>query len=247
MIPLYAGCRARNPFVGFSYLPAVLYKTFSMVRSFLIAVLAALLMGCASSGDIPVNGAKNSPAQPLADSTTASLAKGQENRNLAQQLEAARAEAIQEMAATQREKEELAQQLDAALADTARQKRLDLQRAESRRLPQIDRGKAQARAPASVPEPLETLEDSFSSVRSTEQHGDQALSDDAKASTASLTQSDRPESVNITPPTVNDRSSRSGRDTRPLSVLLVLVAVAMVGYVLTKRWHTRSSKNGSKS
>src|SRR5947208_377757 len=188
MIPLYAGCRARNPFVGFSYLPAVLYKTFSMVRSFLIAALAALFMGCASSGDIPVNGAKNSPAQPLADSTTsttASLAKGQENRNLAQQLEAARAEAIQEMAATQREKEELAQQLDAALADTARQKRLDLQRAESRRLPQIDRGKAQARAPASVPEPLETLEDSFSSVRSTEQHGDQALSDDAKASTAS--------------------------------------------------------------
>src|SRR5438094_8654873 len=104
MIPLYAGCRARNPFVGFSYLPAVLYKTFSMVRSCFIAALAALLMGCASSGDIPIDGAKNSPAQPLADSTTASLTKEQENRNLAQQLEAARAEAIQEMAAKQTEK-----------------------------------------------------------------------------------------------------------------------------------------------
>src|SRR5206468_11789507 len=111
-----------------------------------------------------------------------------------------------------------------------RQERVSRQLGDSRSGSQREGGIARGRAPASVPDLLEALEDSFSSVRSTEQHGDQALSDDAKASTASLTQSDRPESFNITPPTVNDRSSRSGRDTRPLSVLLVLVAVAMVGY-----------------
>src|ERR1051325_6834267 len=105
-----------------------------MMRCFIILAFAATLFGCASTRETPVNEAKNAPADTIA----ALQAKEQENQALAQQLDAMRAEVIQETVANQREKEDLARQLEDALAQTSRQKQPQ-GRSEPRSPSRIDR------------------------------------------------------------------------------------------------------------